>query len=261
MTLRTDLLLDPFGGRVADAVRAARAAEDAGFDGIWTWDHLAGRVHGASHVLECWTLLTTIAANTERVSIGPLVLNVANREPGVLAVMAATLQEASAGRLLLGIGAGGGNDTPYAGEQRALSRDVAGDPQRRAAVEHAIGVIRDVWSGRDGFLRPDVPPPIVVGGFGPKMAELAGRLADGFNAPATSPGLAALIETALAARRDGGSRDFLVTASASLAPRWVSEDSGQRARLRDRGVTRLILGVTPPYDTAQITALGGMLNR
>ncbi len=216
-------------------------------------------MHGASHVLECWTLLTTIAANTERVSIGPLVLNVANREPGVLAVMAATLQEASAGRLLLGIGAGGGNDTPYAGEQRALGRDVSGDPQRRAAVEHAIGVIRDVWSGRDGFLRPDPPPPIVVGGFGPKMAELAGRLADGFNTPATSPNLAELIETALGARRDDSG--FLVTASASLAPRWVSEDSGQRARLRDHGVTRLILGVTPPYDTTQITALGGMLNR
>ena len=115
MTLRTDLLLDPFGGRVADAVTRRQAAEDAGFDGIWTWDHLAGRVHGASHVLECWTLLTTIAANTERVAIGPLVLNVANREPGVLAVMAATLQEASGGRLLLGIGAGGGHDTPYAG--------------------------------------------------------------------------------------------------------------------------------------------------
>jgi hypothetical protein len=93
------------------------------------------------------------------------------------------------------------------------------------------------------------------------MAELAGRLADGFNTPATSPGSADLIETALAARRHDDSGDFLVTASASLAPRWGSEESGQRARLRDLGVTRLILGVAPPYDTTQITALGGMLNR
>ena len=225
--LHTDLLLDPFGGRVADAVNAAKAAEDAGFDGIWTWDHLAGRVHGASHVLECWTLLTTIAAHTERVAVGPLVLNVANREPGVVAVMAATLQEASGGRLLLGIGAGGGPGTPYPDEQRALGRAVPGDATRRAAVDQAVEVIRDVWTGRDGFLRPDPPPPIVVGGFGPKMAALAGKVGDGFNTPASHPQLAELI--AIATREHAGS-DFVVTASASLSPRWVDEDSGQRAR-------------------------------
>ena len=258
MTLRTDLLLDPFGGRVADAVRAAQAAEDAGFDGIWTWDHLAGRVHGASHVLECWTLVTTIAARTSRVAIGPLVLNVANREPGVVAVMAATLQEASGGRLLLGIGAGGGPGTPYPEEQRALGRSVAGDAVRRAQVERAIETIRDVWTGRDGFLRPDPRPPIVIGGFGPKMAALAGRIGDGFNTPASQPQLGDLID---AARRAHKGDDFLATASASLSPRWVSEDSGQRERVRALGVTRLILGVPAPYDSAQITALGGMLGR
>ena len=239
-------------------MNAAKAAEDAGFDGIWTWDHLAGRVHGASHVLECWTLLTTIAAHTERVAVGPLVLNVANREPGVVAVMAATLQEASGGRLLLGIGAGGGPGTPYPDEQRALGRAVPGDATRRAAVDQAVEVIRDVWTGRDGFLRPDPPPPIVVGGFGPKMAALAGKVGDGFNTPASHPQLAELI--AIATREHAGS-DFVVTASASLSPRWVDEDSGQRARLRDLGVSRVILGVPPPYDSAQIRALGGMLER
>jgi alkanesulfonate monooxygenase SsuD/methylene tetrahydromethanopterin reductase-like flavin-dependent oxidoreductase (luciferase family) len=255
---RTDLLLDPFGGRVADAVHAAQAAEEAGFDGIWTWDHLAGRVHGATHVLECWTLLTTIAARTERVAVGPLVLNVANRQPGVLAVMAATLQETSNGRLLLGLGAGGGPGTPYPAEQHALERTVPGDIARRADVEHAIDVIRDVWTGRDGFLTPNPPPPIVIGGFGPKMAALAGRLGDGFNTPANHPQLAELIATARGAHSDP---DFLVTVSASLSPRWVTEDSGQRARLRDLGVERLILGVPPPYDSAQIRALGSMLER
>jgi alkanesulfonate monooxygenase SsuD/methylene tetrahydromethanopterin reductase-like flavin-dependent oxidoreductase (luciferase family) len=239
-------------------VRAAQAAEDAGFDGIWTWDHLAGRVHGASHVLECWTLLTTIAAHTTRVSIGPLVLNVANREPGVLAVMAATLQEASGGRLLLGIGAGGGPGTPYPEEQRALGRTVLGDAARRAQVEHAVEVIRDVWTGRDGFLRPDPAPPIVIGGFGPKMAALAGRIGEGFNTPASHPQLGELVS--IASRAHPGT-DFVATASASLSPRWVSDDSGQRDRLRSLGVTRLILGVPPAYDSAQITALGGMLGR
>lgn len=258
MQLHTDLLLDPFGGRVADAVTAAQVAEDVGFDGIWTWDHLAGRVHGATHVLECWTLLTTIAAHTERVAIGPLVLNVANREPGVVAVMAATLQEASRGRLLVGLGAGGGPGTPYPLEQQALGRTVPGDATRRAAVEDAVEVIHDVWTGRDGFLAPNPPPPIVIGGFGPKMALLAGRLGDGFNTPANHPDLGELVATARGAH---AGTSFVVTVSASLSPRWVAEDSGQRARLRDLGVERLILGVQPPYDSAQIRALGGMLDR
>src|SRR5262245_28931974 len=103
----------------------ALAAEQAGFDAIWLWDHLAGSIHRAGHVLECWTTLTAIAAVVPRVQVGSMVLNVANRDPGTLAVMAATLQEVSGGRLLLGVGAGGGRDTPYAREQEALGREVA----------------------------------------------------------------------------------------------------------------------------------------
>ena len=67
---------------------AQAAAEAAGLDGVWLWDHLAGSVHGASRVLECWTSLTAIAASVPRITVGPMVLNVANRDPGTLAVMA-----------------------------------------------------------------------------------------------------------------------------------------------------------------------------
>ena len=91
------------------ALRADAAfAQAAGFDGVWVYDHLAGSVHRAPHVLECWTVLTAIAATVPRLRVGSLVLNVANRRPGTLAVAAATLQEVSGGRLLLGLGAGGG---------------------------------------------------------------------------------------------------------------------------------------------------------
>src|SRR4029078_2528158 len=102
-----------------------------GFDGVWLYDHLAGSVHGAPHVLECWTVLTAVAASVPRLTVGSLVLTVATRDPGTLAVMAATLQEVSGGRLLLGIGAGGGVGTPYASEQLALGRPVLGDVARR----------------------------------------------------------------------------------------------------------------------------------
>src|SRR5207253_5645398 len=60
--MEIDLLLDPFGASWPDMLEAARTAEQAGFGGIWTWDHLAGSVHGQPHVLECWTVLSALAA-------------------------------------------------------------------------------------------------------------------------------------------------------------------------------------------------------
>ncbi|MGH7418138.1 MAG: LLM class flavin-dependent oxidoreductase, partial [Candidatus Rokuibacteriota bacterium] len=94
--------------RWADMRAAALAAEDAGFDGLWTWDHLRDPDgEGGPGVPEAWTVLTALAEVTRRVSLGPLVLNVANRQPGLLANMAATLQAVSGGRVLLGLGAGG----------------------------------------------------------------------------------------------------------------------------------------------------------
>lgn len=239
-----DLLFDPFGGRWPDLRDGAVLAEQAGFDGVWLYDHLAGSVHGSSRVLECWTALTAIAATVPRIAIGSLVLNVANRDAGTLAVMAATLQEVSYGRLLLGLGAGGGPDTPYATEQEALGRTVAGAAVRRGAVEDAVGRLRDVWSGSvggvGGFLRPEPPPPVIIGGFGPKMAEIAGRLGDGMNTPGGGQ-LGRLVEIARAAHERAG-RDpagFVVTASAGSLR--------DRERLGDLGADRMIVAVGPPY--------------
>ena len=244
--MKTDVLVDPFGARWSDVRTLAQAAEDGGFDGLWTWDHLAGSVHRSDRVLESWTLLSAIAACTDRMSIGPMVLNVANRDPGTLAVMAATFQEISAGRLLLGIGAGGGAGSPYASEQRALGRDVPPDVVRRRHLASAIATLRQVWSGRageaDGFLVPETVPPIIVGAFGPRMAELAGRLADGLNAP-VGPTFARLVDVAQRAHADAG-RDpsrFIVTASAGFDERYLKAGSGSRRQLEDIGVDRLVL--------------------
>src|SRR3712207_898117 len=112
--MHTDLLLVPMGARAVELRDAAVVAEEAGVGGVWTWDHLRDTDSSPTGVPEAWTALTAIAAATTRVTIGPLVLNVVNRHPGLLANMAATLQELSGGRLLLGIGAGGGRDLPYA---------------------------------------------------------------------------------------------------------------------------------------------------
>jgi alkanesulfonate monooxygenase SsuD/methylene tetrahydromethanopterin reductase-like flavin-dependent oxidoreductase (luciferase family) len=243
-----DLLFDPIGARWEDVRAGASAAERAGFAGVWLYDHLAGSVHGEQRVLECWTTLTAVAAVVPRIAIGPMVLNVANRDPGTLAVMAATLQEVSGGRLLLGLGAGGGRDTPYAHEQYALGRTVSGDRDRRDAVEAAVAQMRRVWSGTvdgvAGFSRPEPEPPVIVGGFGPKMAELAGRVGDGMNAPA-GPQLPALIRIAREARDRAGHDpdDFIVTASGRAGPR-------DREQLEELGVARVVVFVGPPYVDA-----------
>ena len=250
--LEVDLRLDPFDAAWAQVRDAVSAAVDAGFAGIWTPDHLDGRVFGATHVLECWTTLTAIAVSTRNVKVGPLVLNVANRHPGVLATMAATLQDISGGRLLLGLGAGGGAGAAYRIEQEAIGRTVPTDPVRRSQVETCVEEMRRLWVA-PGFLRPDPAPPVVIAAFGPKMAEVAGRIGDGINAPAGHPLLRELVAMARDACVSAG-RDpdgFLVTVYSELHEKWLDVDSLARAELASLGVDRLILYVGPPFDLAR----------
>src|SRR5262249_21135969 len=77
----------------------------AGYQGIWSWDHFVGQGDQTVPVVECWTMLSMTAAATERVTVGPFVINVTNRHPAVLARMASTLQIASGGRRPPGVGA------------------------------------------------------------------------------------------------------------------------------------------------------------
>jgi alkanesulfonate monooxygenase SsuD/methylene tetrahydromethanopterin reductase-like flavin-dependent oxidoreductase (luciferase family) len=221
-------------------------AERSGFDGVWVNDHLAGSVAGAAHVLECWTVLSALAAEVPRIAVGPLVLNVANRDPGTLAVMAATLQQTSGGRLFLGLGAGAKAGSKYALEQEALGRPVPGDRERRQQVEQTIAVLHRVWSGdvppAGGFLRPEPIPPILVAATGPKMAELAGRLGDGICVPA-APTMAETFGLARKAwsRSDRRQRRFLATA---LLSSW-SEGTRPPVGL---DLDRLIVYVAPPLE-------------
>jgi alkanesulfonate monooxygenase SsuD/methylene tetrahydromethanopterin reductase-like flavin-dependent oxidoreductase (luciferase family) len=82
---------------------SARRLDAAGYAGVWSWDHFVSRGVRTDPVLEAWTTLTAAAMVTERVTVGTFVANVMNRHPAVVARMAAMLQEASGGRLVLGI--------------------------------------------------------------------------------------------------------------------------------------------------------------
>ena len=271
-----DLLLVPFGTTYREMREAAVAAEEAGFNGLWTFDHLRDTSPARpGPVPECWTVLSALAEATSRLQLGPLVLNVANRRPGVLANMAATLQDVSGGRLVLGLGAGGGPGTPYSPEQEMLGLQPPDGRERADQVAEAAQVLRLLWAGRGmgfegrhyqlrsphGFLSPSPPPPIVIGGFGPRMAAIAGRYGDGLNAPARLPGLQDLIERARVAHAASG-RDsaFEISLFTGFSRSWLDAAGRDRAEIERLGAGRLILQVQPPYPLDEIRRAGKLLH-
>jgi len=274
--VKTDLLLIPMGARWADMRAAAVAADEAGFDGVWTWDHLRDPDGDAAGVPECMMTLAALAEATRRIALGSLVLNVSSRHPGLLANMAATLQQISGARFILGLGAGGSRSTPYAREQEGLGLVVEPDAVRAARVAEAAQVLRRLWAGETssffgthyrldrpaGYLRADPPPPIVIGGFGPRMAAIAGKHGDGFNTQARHPQLAELARIARDEHEAAGrhASRFSLSVFAGLAPAWLRADSENRASLSRVDVDRLILLVEPPYDPSQIRAAGRLLS-
>jgi alkanesulfonate monooxygenase SsuD/methylene tetrahydromethanopterin reductase-like flavin-dependent oxidoreductase (luciferase family) len=170
---------------VSDPVRDARAAERARFDFVSVNDHPAG----GGPVREAWTLLSWIAAKTERIAVAPRVLAVPLRLPAVVAKSCETLDRLSSGRVILTLGSGGSPDE--LAQFGALS-GTAG--QRTTGLEDAIRIIRGLWSGeafsysgdvyRVANLRLDPEPvrriPIWLGTFGRRGLVLAGSLADGW---------------------------------------------------------------------------------
>jgi alkanesulfonate monooxygenase SsuD/methylene tetrahydromethanopterin reductase-like flavin-dependent oxidoreductase (luciferase family) len=172
-------------------LESARRLDAAGYAGLWAWDHFMGKGDARVPVVENWTILAMAAAATSRVTVGSFVLNVMNRHPALLARMASTLQVASGGRLVLGIGIGG---APR--EHRAYGIDFPEPPERVARLEEAVAVLRALWTGgpvsrpspfyplheATAYPVPEPPPPIVIGGETVAGARLAGRIGDGWSA-------------------------------------------------------------------------------
>ena len=170
-------------------LESARRLDEAGYQGVWAWDHFVGQGDRTVPVVENWTILSMAAAATRRITVGPFVINVVNRHPAVLARMASTLQIASGGRLLLGMGIGGAPK-----EHAAYGIEFPDAPERVARLEEAVAVIRALWTGgpitrpspyfplndAHAFPVPTPPPPIIIGGETPAGARLAGRIGDGW---------------------------------------------------------------------------------
>jgi alkanesulfonate monooxygenase SsuD/methylene tetrahydromethanopterin reductase-like flavin-dependent oxidoreductase (luciferase family) len=171
------------------ALRAiAIAAEAAGFDSVWVFDHLLFRGDGeTSGIHECWTILAAIAEATSRVELGTLVMCTGFRNPGLLAKMAATLDHVSGGRLILGVGAGW-HDPEYEAFGFPTDHKVSRFEESLAVITSLIREGRADLDGRyvtarDAVLIPPARPdmPILVAAKKPRMLELTARHADAWN--------------------------------------------------------------------------------
>jgi probable F420-dependent oxidoreductase len=250
----------------------ARAAEAAGFDSIWLGDHLLYR-EPERGPWEAWTLLSALAAATERVRLGPLVACAGFHPPGLLAKMAATVDEVSGGRLVFGLGAGW-SDPEF--QAFGLPFD-----HRVSRFEEAFTIVRGLLAGErvtlagryhsadDAVLLP--PParrvPLMIGSNGPRMLGITLPHVDAWNTwyadyGNDADGFAALNERISAAARDAGRAPAEITRSAcvlvvldrgageraiDVAPVEGSPDQvGARLReLADAGADEAILVVSP----------------
>jgi coenzyme F420-dependent glucose-6-phosphate dehydrogenase len=172
-----------------DLVRNAQRAEAIGCDFVSVSDHFHPWIDKQGHSPFVWAVLGGIAATTERIGVATgVTAPILRIHPAIIAQASATVATMLPGRFFFGVGSG-----------EALNEHVTGEHWPEADVrlemlDEAVHVIRELWEGglysHRGtyytvenarlYSRPDTPPPIVVSGGGPKAAELAGRIGDGF---------------------------------------------------------------------------------
>lgn len=181
-------------------VDAARRAESLGFDSVWISDHFflsLARYGGPDEPYgspEALTALAGLAAVTDRIRLGTLVLCAGFRHPAILAKSAVTVDLLSEGRLDLGLGAGW-----YEDEYRAFGYRFGSVGERFEVLEETVEVVSLMfgeqepvtWEGRrfglqGAYCRPrpfqEPGPPLWIGGKGgPRLARLVARWADGWN--------------------------------------------------------------------------------
>jgi alkanesulfonate monooxygenase SsuD/methylene tetrahydromethanopterin reductase-like flavin-dependent oxidoreductase (luciferase family) len=131
-----DELSDP-----ALVARLAAEAEEAGWDGVFVWDHIAYRAPVAA-IADPWVTLAAIAGATERIRIGPMVTPLPRRRPVVVARQVASLDQLSGGRLVLGVGTGGDG----AGELSSTGEQLD-DRTRGDMLDEGLAVLRAAWTG------------------------------------------------------------------------------------------------------------------
>jgi probable F420-dependent oxidoreductase len=222
ITIKPDMPVDRI-------VALTRQAEAAGFEYGWIFD---------SHVLwlEPYPLLTLMASNTKHMRLGTCVTNPAVRDITVTSSLFATLNLISGGRMQLGIGRGDSS-------RRVLGKK----PVTSERLEEAVRLFRKLtagekieYEGRPAQLTwATGAPPVWVAGYGPKVLQLAGRIADGIILQFADPDLIAWCLGFVQQGAEAAGRDAREIEVMSAAPVWVSNDR-RAARERVRWFPALV---------------------
>jgi alkanesulfonate monooxygenase SsuD/methylene tetrahydromethanopterin reductase-like flavin-dependent oxidoreductase (luciferase family) len=163
--------------RWPELLELARVVEARGFDSLWLGDHMLYRGDGRPErgPWDAWTTLAALAAATERVTLGPLVAATAFHEPGLVARMAAAIDEISGGRFVLGLGTGW-NETEFAAFGIPFDRKVSRFEEAFEIIRRLVAGERVTFEGafytvRDAVVLPPParPVPLMVGGHGPRL--------------------------------------------------------------------------------------------
>ena len=250
MAVRLGVFVVPGAVDPSAAVEQIVAADQAGLDLVGVQDHPY-----VDRFLDTWTLLSYVAARTERVRLVPDVANLPLRSPHMLAKAAASLDVLSGGRVELGLGAG----AFWEGIERM------GGPRLDAkasvdALEAAIPVMREFWAGEDTGPRPAHPIGIWLGAYGPRMLRITGRLADGwlpsiggkYMTADDAPRMQAAVDDA--AQRAG--RDPADIERAVNVTGLGDDPAGELARIVELGFTTLIAGLPDDDPVGFIRRLG-----
>lgn len=275
----------------------ALLAEEVGFDSIWVGDHLLYDLPdvGPRGPWEAWTVLAGLAALTQRVELGPLVAATGFHQPQMLAKMAATVDEISGGRLVLGMGAGW-NEREFAAfgfpfDHRVARFGEAFTIVRSLLREGSVDFAGAHYRAERCVLSPRGPrpqgPPLMVGSIGERMLRLTLPYVDAWNGwwswfRNRPEDLAALVRrvdglchqvgrdpadvartAAVLVQMEGGvGRVMGDEAGHGVEPISGSADEIARSLLRfgEAGVSHLVL-VVDPITPASIEALGPVLDR
>ena len=230
------LSLPMFTADVGRPLAAAARAAAAGYDGVFTPDHLFPPGTPGRPALEPFAVLAAVAAMQPNLRVGTLVTRVSLRPAGLLAKQGAALDQMNGGRAILGLGAGDSLSKP---EHEAFGIPFASTVERVATLEETVVALRALFGGQTwpggahvppiaGPLLPPGDPELWVGGRSEQVIAVAARSADGWNGWAMDA--QGFEEAAGKLRRLAGDRQ--------VAPTWggialVGSDRGDLERLRE----------------------------
>src|SRR4029450_4740788 len=132
-----DALADP-----ALVARLSAEAEEAGWDGVFLWDHVRWR-EPVLEVADAWITLAAVATATRAIRLGPMVTPLARRRPVKVARETATLDRLSGGRLTLGVGLG----SDRSGNELSITGEELDDRRRAGMLDEALEILTAAWAG------------------------------------------------------------------------------------------------------------------